>query len=372
MDRCIVETLELELGERSYPIFIGSGLLADDDLIPAQLAGRRTLVVTDESVGRLYLPRLGRTLGRLRAGELVLHGGEAGKTISAVVEVIDALVAHRCHRDAAVIALGGGVVGDIAGFAAACYQRGIAWLQVPTTLLAQVDSSVGGKTAVNHAAVKNLIGAFHQPVAVVADIDTLATLADRELRAGLAEVIKYGIACDAGFFDWLENHLPHLLERDSQALAHAIRRSCEIKADLVARDEREHGSRALLNLGHTFGHAVEAVAGFGGWLHGEAVAIGTCMAAEFSRRMGLLDDASTARIESLLRRAGLPATAHGLDAAALEAAMALDKKQLGGRMRLVMIDAIGSCRVTDEFSDSLLRTVLRDATSGRVAAGRAG
>lgn len=368
----VIHTLEVSLGERSYPIHIGAGLLSRPDLLDERLPGNDVLVVTDETVARLYLARLRNTLTKSRIAELILPPGEASKTLEIVARVIDALVTHRCQRDATIVALGGGVVGDVAGFAAACYQRGVAWLQVPTTLLAQVDSSVGGKTGVNHAAGKNLIGAFHQPVAVIADTDTLGTLEERELRAGLAEVVKYGIISDADFFAWLENNLTQLLSGESQALMHAIRRSCEIKADIVGGDERERGRRALLNFGHSFAHAIEKVAGYENWRHGEAVSAGMCMAAELSRRMGLLDAAGGERIAALLQAAGLPIAAAGLDPAQLKAAMGLDKKQLGGRMRLVLIEALGAARVTSDFPEPLLDEVLEDATAVRPGARSAG
>lgn len=368
----MIHTLEVSLGERSYSIHIGSGLLSQPELFAERLRGRDVLIVTDETVAPLYLARLRESLSGCRVADLILPPGEGSKTLATATLVIDALVAHRCQRDATVIALGGGVVGDIAGFAAACYQRGVAWLQVPTTLLAQVDSSVGGKTGVNHERAKNLIGAFHQPVAVVADTDTLATLDERELRAGLAEVVKYGIICDADFFAWLEESLTHLLSREPRALSQTIRRSCEIKAAIVAGDEREHDRRALLNLGHSFGHAIETVAGYGSWLHGEAVAAGICMAAELSRRMGLLDAESAYRISALLQAAGLPAAAAGLDPAQLKAAMALDKKQLGGRLRLVLIDAIGAAHITTDFSEPLLDEVLQNSTAVHPQARSAG
>ncbi|MGH8495678.1 MAG: 3-dehydroquinate synthase [Gammaproteobacteria bacterium] len=367
-----METLEVSLGPRSYPIHIGPGVLSRADLFTDRLRGRDVLVVTDETVAPLYLARVRTSLSAFRAADLILPPGEASKTLETASRVIDALITRGFQRDATVVALGGGVVGDIAGFAAACYQRGIAWLQVPTTLLAQVDSSVGGKTGVNHEAGKNLIGAFHQPVAVIADTDTLATLDERQFRAGLAEVVKYGIICDADFFAWLEMNLTHLLAREPQALAHTIRRSCEIKAAIVASDEREREGRALLNLGHSFGHAIEAVAGYGQWLHGEAVAAGMCMAADMSRRMQSLDDAGAGRIVALLRAAGLPTAASGLNPAQLRTAMSLDKKQLGGRLRLVLVGAIGSAGVTSDFPEPLLDAVLRDATAESPQARSAG
>jgi len=368
-----MHTLEVDLGERSYPIHIGRGLIGREALIGDCLPGSRALVVSDEAVAPLYLAPLRRGLRGVETAELVLPRGEGAKSLVTAARIIDALAAHRCQRDSAVIALGGGVIGDLAGFAAACFHRGIAWLQVPTTLLAQVDASVGGKTGVNHAGVKNLIGAFHQPLAVVADTDTLATLDARELRAGLAEVIKHGVIFDADFFAWLEDNVGRLLDRDPEALARAIRRSCEIKAAVVAGDERERDRRALLNLGHSFGHAIESVSGFGEWLHGEAVAAGIAMAARLSRAMGLLDAPGCDRILALLAAASLPAGAPGLDPGRLRTAMAADKKQLGGRLRLVLIDAIGAAQVTAEFPEALLTETLAQSTAaGRGASAGAG
>ncbi|TLY72369.1 MAG: 3-dehydroquinate synthase, partial [Gammaproteobacteria bacterium] len=269
-----MNTLKVELGSRSYPILIGEGLLGRRELLGQHVPARDVLVVSNAIVAPLYLDAVSESLRPRRVVEAVLPDGEAHKTLANVARLLDVLVANRFGRDCAVIALGGGVVGDMAGFAAACYQRGVSYAQVPTTLLAQVDSSVGGKTGVNHPAGKNLIGAFHQPSVVLTDTRTLATLPARELRAGLAEVIKYGLICDAAFFGWLETHLDELLAGDPAALAHVIRRSCEIKAEIVGRDEREQADRALLNLGHTFGHAVESATGYTQWLHGEAVGAG--------------------------------------------------------------------------------------------------
>ena len=283
-----METLRVELGSRSYPILIGQGLLGERSAFEQHLAARDLLVVSNTVVAPLYLGSLETSLRPRRVVATILPDGESHKTLANVARILDVLVANRFGRDCAVVALGGGVVGDMAGFAAATYQRGVAFVQVPTTLLAQVDSSVGGKTGVNHPGGKNLIGAFHQPVAVVADTGTLATLPPRELRAGLAEVIKYGLICDADFFAWLETHIDALLAGDAAALAHVIRRSCEIKAEIVGRDEREQGDRALLNLGHTFGHAVESATGYKEWLHGEAIGAGLVMAACMSRESGYL------------------------------------------------------------------------------------
>src|SRR3984893_9279055 len=275
-----MQTLHVDVGHSRYPISIGSGLLANRELLEASIRGRDLLVVTNTTVAQLYLAKLRDGLAGRRVAECILADGEQHKTLQTAAWVFDALVGNKMNRDATVLALGGGVVGDIAGFAAACYQRGIGYVQIPTTLLAQVDSSVGGKTGVNHAGGKNLIGAFHQPRAVFADLDTLATLPDRELRSGLAEVIKYGLIHDPEFFAWLERAMPQLLAREPAALTHAIRTSALSKAVIVERDERESGVRALLNLGHTFGHAIETATGYGEWLHGEAVAAGMILAAQ--------------------------------------------------------------------------------------------
>lgn len=346
-------TLTVELGERRYPILIGRGLIGTLNLVP-YVAGPDCLVVTTSTVAPLWLERLRGSFGGIRFESVVLPDGERHKTLATFEAVIDALARLRAGRDATVIALGGGVVGDIAGFAAASYMRGIAYLQVPTTLLAQVDSSVGGKTGVNHREGKNLIGAFHQPRAVVIDTDVLGTLPDRELRAGLAEVIKHAVIADAEFFGWLEAHLDPLLERDAAALAHAIRRSCEIKAAVVAADEREAGRRALLNYGHTFAHAIENVAGYGEWLHGEAVAAGMVMAAELS-------DAETSdreRLEALLERAGLPTSPPAEHRDRLASAMQMDKKNRGGQLRFVLLKRLGEAFVGGEHSPERLQEIL--------------
>jgi 3-dehydroquinate synthase len=355
-----MQRLRIELGERSYPILVGPGLLDDAALLAEAVAARDLLVVTSETVAPLYLARLERSLAGRRLAALALPDGERHKTLDTVARVLDALVAHRLNRDGCVIALGGGVVGDIAGFAAACYQRGVDFVQVPTTLLAQVDSSVGGKTGVNHPGGKNLIGAFHQPRAVVADTATLATLASRELRAGLAEVIKYGLVADAGFLDWLEAHLEALLALDAAALAHAIRRSCEIKAGIVAEDEREHGRRALLNFGHTFGHAIETATAHAGWLHGEAVGVGMLLAADLSHRLGWLEAADVERVRRLLARAGLPTVAPSIGAARALELMGLDKKVLAGRVRLVLVERLGAGVVTGDYPAEALAATLAD------------
>jgi 3-dehydroquinate synthase len=334
-----MESLRLALGERSYPIPIGAGIVGAAELYRPHLRGGGVAIVTNSVVAPLYLKAVKSATGA--ASEIIVADGEQAKGWPGVEGLIDALVAARLGRDGLVVALGGGVIGDLAGFAAAIYQRGVPYVQVPTTLLAQVDSSVGGKTAINHARGKNMIGAFHQPRAVIADVATLDTLPARELRAGLAEVIKHGLALDAAFVDWLESNVEKILQRDRAALVYAVRRSCELKAGIVAADERESGARALLNLGHTFGHAIEAGTGYGAWLHGEAVAAGMVMAAELSLLSGMISKGDVARVRRLLERAGLPVRGPALGAARMLELMALDKKVAAGRVRFIMLEAIG-------------------------------
>jgi len=353
-----MERLAIALGDRSYPILVGPGLLGSAAVLDEAVRARDVLVVTNETVGPLYLERLRRGLEGRRVAHVVLPDGERYKTLDTLGRVFDGLVEHRMNRDACIAALGGGVVGDMAGFAAACYQRGVDFVQFPTTLLAQVDSSVGGKTGVNHPGGKNLIGAFHQPRAVVSDTDTLGTLPPRELRAGLAEVIKAALVADRGFLDWIEANLEALLALETDAVAHAIRRSCQIKAAIVAEDEREHGRRALLNLGHTFGHAIETAAGYGEWLHGEAVAAGLVMAADLSHRLGWIDAADAARVQSLLVRAGLPVAAPPIGAGRALALMGLDKKVLAGRIRLVLLRRLGEGVVSGDYPAEALEATL--------------
>jgi 3-dehydroquinate synthase len=353
-----VNTLTVELGSRSYPIHIGAGLLERADLFASALPARDVLLVSNTIVAPLYAAALKKGLGERRIVEVTLPDGEAHKQLATVSRVLDVLVANRFARDCTVVALGGGVVGDMAGFAAATYQRGVAYVQVPTTLLAQVDSSVGGKTGVNHPGGKNLIGAFHQPAAVIADTDTLKTLPPRELRAGLAEVIKYGLICDEPLFGWLEQNIGRLLAHDAAALTHVIRRSCEIKAQIVGRDEREQGDRALLNLGHTFGHALESVTGYTKWLHGEAVGAGLLMAATMSSESGLMPAASVERLRKLLERTGLPTEARELNADKVLEHMRIDKKVKAGRMRLVLMRDIGGSFVTADYPEAALRRTL--------------
>ena len=351
-----VETVEVALGRRSYPIHIGQGLLSDPDLHGS--GAKQILIVTNDVVAPLYLPPLTRALAGRDLHTLVLPDGERHKTLDTFATIVDRLVDARFHRDSCLFALGGGVIGDLTGFAAACFQRGIDFVQVPTTLLAQVDSSVGGKTAVNHPRAKNMIGAFYQPIAVIADTQTLRTLPERQLAAGLAEVVKYGLIVDHELFVWLESNIAKLRALDDTALAHAIKRSCEIKAAIVAEDEREHGRRALLNLGHTFGHALEALGNYERWLHGEAVAIGIMLAAATSVALGSLDNADCERIGALLTAAGLPTRAAGVDADALLAAMQLDKKADRAGLKLVLLESIGKGVVVRAPDAALLRGVL--------------
>jgi 3-dehydroquinate synthase len=355
-----VQTVQVDVGHSRYPITIGSGLLTQRELLDAQIPGRDLMVVTNTTVAPLYLPALRTALGGRRVAECVLPDGEQHKTLETAGRVFDALVEHKLNRDATVLALGGGVVGDIAGFCAACYQRGIGYVQVPTTLLAQVDSSVGGKTGVNHSGGKNLIGAFHQPLAVIADTDTLATLPDRELSAGLAEVIKYGCVSDPLLFDWLELNVGKLLARDTDALSYAIARSCQIKAAVVAQDEREQGLRATLNFGHTFGHAIEAATAYETLLHGEAVALGMLIAADLSCRLGMIDAAVKARLHDLVARAGLPIDVPKIGAARAVALMQMDKKVLSGKLRLVLLRKLGLAVVTSTYARSALDAALRE------------
>lgn len=356
-------TLRVALGERSYPIHIGSGLIDREALYASHVAGRTAAIVTDERVGPLYAARVEAALERAGAKPLVitLPVGEERKDWRTLDLVFDGLLRANADRRTVLVALGGGVVGDMTGFAAATYQRGIAHLQIPTTLLAQVDSSVGGKTAINHALGKNMVGAFHQPCAVVADTATLASLPEREFVAGLAEIAKYGAIRDLPFLEWIEANADALLRRDPPALAHAIRRSCEIKAEVVAEDERESGTRALLNFGHTFGHAIESAAGYGKWLHGEAVAAGMAMAARFSAREGRLAQAKAERLVALLERLGLPVRADGFTPDTWLEYMARDKKNEGGRVTLILLDDLGRASVVKETQAAALRSFLSAA-----------
>lgn len=347
--------LKVELGERSYPILIGPGLLGQSHILAPRVRGSQAMVVSNEVVAPLYLRQVAAALGNRQVDHCILPDGEEYKTLEVLQRIFDALLQHRHNRTTTLVALGGGVVGDMAGFAAACYQRGVDFIQVPTTLLAQVDSSVGGKTGVNHPLGKNMIGAFHQPRMVLIDTDCLGSLPMRELSAGLAEVIKYGLIGDPDFFVWLEESVRDLLALDADKIGYAIRRSCENKAAVVAADEREGGSRALLNLGHTFGHAIETEMGYGHWLHGEAVAIGMVMAAQLSRLLGHLSDGDVERIVALLRRAGLPVQlGAGVEAGGLLQHMAVDKKVTDGRLRLVLMERIGTAVIRDDVPADMI------------------
>ncbi len=352
--------LNVELGQRSYPIMIGSGILKQSGLLDPYVTDRDTLIVTNQQLAPMYLEPLRQLITAARVETLVLEDGEATKNMATLAQIFDKLAELRYGRDCILIALGGGVIGDICGFAAATWHRGVDFIQVPTTLLAQVDSSVGGKTAVNHPGGKNLIGAFHQPLCVLSDMETLSTLPDRELSAGLAEVVKYGLIADSDLFEWLEHEHGPLLRRESEHLQHIVRRSCEIKSAVVAADEREQGQRALLNLGHTFGHAIERCAGYGEWLHGEAISAGMCMAAEFSRRLGWLKTGDVERTRTVLTQLNLPVDPPQIDPASFLDAMSQDKKVIAGQIRLVLLKAIGKAVVTADYPEHQLVELLSD------------
>lgn len=353
-----MQKLDVSLAERSYPIYIDRGLLGQD-LIRGHVRGNQVMVVTNETIGPLYLDAVTRGLGDLQCDTLILPDGEQHKTLATLERIFDALMAHRHSRTTTLVALGGGVIGDMVGFAAACYQRGVDFIQVPTTLLAQVDSSVGGKTAVNHPRGKNMIGAFHQPRAVVIDTAVLDTLPEREFAAGMAEVIKYGLIRDPEFFQWLLDNQAALAARDTAPVAEAILRSCRNKAEVVAADETEQGNRALLNLGHTFGHAMETFTGYRDWLHGEAVSAGMVMAARMSLELGWLKQADLDRVSDSLAAWKLPVTApEGMARADFSELMALDKKVQNGRLRLVLLNQIGDALVTGEYDPNALTRTL--------------
>ena len=355
-----MQTLTVGLGERSYPIHIGGGLLGNPALLAEHLPKKRAAIVTNTTVAPLYLETLKNTLSQLgvQSVQIILPDGEVYKTFETLNLIYDALLTHRCERSTPLIALGGGVIGDMTGFAAACYLRGVPFVQIPTTLLSQVDSSVGGKTGINHPLGKNMIGAFYQPRVVLADISTLDTLPDKELSAGLAEVIKYGLIRDLPFLEWLEQNMDRLMARDAEALQYAVLRSCQNKAEVVAADERESGERALLNLGHTFGHAIESGMGYGNWLHGEGVAAGTIMAADLSRRMGWISGADVARIEALFLRANLPVAAPDLGIEKYLDFMGHDKKVEGGKLRFVLLKRVGQAVIEGNVPSELLRQTI--------------
>ncbi len=356
----LMHTLHVELGERSYPIYIGRELLADPELLARHVTGSQLVIVSNETVAPLYLDRLRAALGeRELVTEIILADGEQFKSMTTLDEIFDRVLADRHGRGTTMVALGGGVVGDITGFAAACYQRGVKFVQVPTTLLSQVDSSVGGKTAVNHPLGKNMIGAFYQPQAVLIDINTLHTLPPREFAAGLAEVVKYGLICDAPFYRWLQEQMPRLLAREEAALAEAIERSCACKAGVVAADEREGGLRAILNLGHTFGHAIETAQGYGNWLHGEAVATGMLMAMELSARRGWIAREEVTGFRELLLAVKLPVSPPAaMTAAQFLDLMGRDKKVVDGRLRLVLLQSMGEAVIVDDATESELTDLL--------------
>ncbi|WP_041928888.1 3-dehydroquinate synthase [Methylotenera mobilis] len=355
-----MQTLKVELANRSYPIYIGRSLISNAELILPHLKRKHVAIVTNTTVAQLYLETLSNALqdAGVKVIPIILPDGEAYKNSETLNLIYDALLQNRCERSTTLIALGGGVIGDLTGYAAATYLRGVPFIQIPTTLLSQVDSSVGGKTGINHPLGKNMIGAFYQPQVVLADIDTLQTLPAREFSAGMAEVIKYGLIRDAEFFDWLELHIEQLMVLDEQAITEAIYRSCKNKADVVARDEHETGERALLNLGHTFGHAIENAMGYGVWLHGEAVGAGTMMAADLSQRMGWLTADEVRRIHQLLTAAKLPLDAPKLGVEKYLHLMQLDKKVADGKIRLVLQQAIGKSVITSDYDAEKLKQTL--------------
>lgn len=352
-------TMQVELGDRSYPIYMGAGNLNKAELLTRHIKAKQVLIVTNETIAPLYLDQVSAHLQQYQLEVVVLPDGEQYKNLATMESIFAALLGKQFSRNATIIALGGGVIGDISGFAAACYQRGIAFIQIPTTLLAQVDSSVGGKTGVNHALGKNMIGAFYQPQCVIIDVNVLQTLDDRQLAAGLAEVIKYGLIRDAGFFSWIESNIESFLARDQAALTYIIEQSCRNKAEIVASDERESGIRAILNLGHTFGHAIETGMGYGRYLHGEAVAIGTCQAADLSRRLGWLNDEDVNRVVALFKKTGLPTEPPAdLSAEEFVKLMAVDKKNVDGDIRLILLKKIGEASLPVSVEKSVLLETL--------------
>lgn len=356
-----MQTLTIDLGIRSYPIYVGADLLAHKERLVPHITSKHVVIVTNETIAPLYLDQLKNTLSDYEIGQVILPDGEHWKNLDTLNQVFDYLMAHKCDRKTTLIALGGGVIGDMTGFAAACYRRGIPFIQVPTTLLAQVDSSVGGKTGVNHPLGKNMIGAFYQPACVLADISLLKTLPERQYSSGMAEVIKYGLICDESFYVWLERHIDQLMDRDAGLLATAVYRSCQNKAEVVAEDEREQGRRAILNLGHTFGHAIEAAQHYKGLLHGEAVAVGMMMAVDLSCRMGLLADTELQRLAHLLAKAKLPVLLpEGIERDVFIDLMHQDKKVQAGQLHLVLLKEAGQAFVTSQV-DSVLFNATLDA-----------
>lgn len=356
-----MQTLHVDLGDRSYPIYIGKSLIEQPELLLKHISGKQVLVVTNETVAPLYLAKVRQSLQGLHYSEVILPDGEQHKTLTVLATIYDQLLKDKHNRSTTLIALGGGVVGDMTGYAAASYQRGVNFIQIPTTLLSQVDSSVGGKTGVNHPLGKNMIGAFHQPQCVIADTHTLMTLPDRELSAGIAEVIKYGLICDAEFYQWLDENASALLARDESVLAEAIYRSCLNKAQVVAEDEKESGIRAILNLGHTFGHAIETAQGYGNWLHGEAVAAGMVLAIKLSAQLGWVQQSDVDSLERMLRAVNLPITPPAMSQQQFLELMMVDKKVLDGQLRLVLLERIGKAIVTGDITIDDVKKVLANA-----------
>ncbi|HSG62554.1 MAG TPA: 3-dehydroquinate synthase [Pseudomonadales bacterium] len=355
-----MKQLSVALGDRSYPIYIGPGLMSDISLLQRHIRGQQVMIVTNDTIAPLYLPQVAAALEGKTVEHIILPDGEKFKNLDTLNRVFDALLANRFNRTVTLLALGGGVIGDMTGFAASCYQRGVDFVQVPTTLLSQVDSSVGGKTGVNHPMGKNMIGAFYQPRCVLIDTDSLRSLPDREFSAGMAEVIKYGLIADADFFVWLENNVDALMARDEAALQYAIALSCQTKAHVVAQDEREGGIRAILNLGHTFGHAIETATQYTSYLHGEAVAVGMLMAMDLSRRMGAISEQECQRTLALISRCGLPTVSpQGMSLETYMSLMAVDKKVLDGSLRLVLLKRLGEAYVGNDFSPLALEATLR-------------
>lgn len=362
----LMHTLHVDLGERSYPLYIGRGLFSDSQLLAQHVAGSQVVIISNDTVAPLYVERVKYALGeRKLITEVVLPDGEHFKTLDTLETIFDQVMAANHNRTTSFIAVGGGVVGDMAGFAASCYQRGVNFIQIPTTLLAQVDSSVGGKTAVNHPLGKNMIGAFYQPVAVFIDLDTLQSLPEREVAAGLAEVLKYGLICDLPFYEWLCLHMPNLLAREEAALAEAIERSCAIKARVVAADEHEGGLRAILNLGHTFGHAIETAQGYGNWLHGEAIATGILLAMQLSARRGWLEPEDVETYRNLLLSMRLPVQAPSdMTPQDFLQIMGRDKKVVDGRMRLILLRSVGEACISDDVGQDELLSFLTESLPG--------
>ena len=359
-----MKTLSVDLGDRSYPIFIGEKLMLESSLVEPYVKGKQVMIVTNETIAPLYLEQTKKLFSKFDVSEVILPDGEQYKNLEHLNLIFDALLESKHNRTTTLVALGGGVIGDMTGFAAASYQRGVDFIQIPTTLLSQVDSSVGGKTGVNHALGKNMIGAFHQPNCVLIDVLSLKTLPDNELSAGIAEVIKYGLICDLPFFEWLENNMNLLLEQDIASLIYAIETSCMNKARVVALDEREGGIRAILNLGHTFGHAIETEQGYGSWLHGEAVATGTIMAADLSARLGWINASDVARVIDIMSSANLPVDCpSGMTPERFKDLMAVDKKVLDGKLRLVLLKSMGEAITTSDFNLNDLDATLENLTS---------